>query len=71
MDKLFDEVGGAIDQSMELAGYEALQQQARDGDQIPIWENGKTVLKPAVEVLAQVNAERAIQARKKPRARRS
>jgi hypothetical protein len=56
LNKLMDEVGGAIDQAIEQAAREAALEDIAAGRSVPIWQDGKVVWKPAVEALAQTDA---------------
>lgn len=65
IDKLMQEVGGAIDQAIEQGAREAALRHVRDGRIVPVWENGTVVMKPAAQALAESDALAA--AEKKPK----
>jgi hypothetical protein len=62
------ETGTPIDEAVEEAFEEAVRQHKRLGQPLVFWEDGKTVLIPAEQVEAELNARKA--AKKKPAAPR-
>ena len=56
--KLMSEVDGPIDRAIEQAAREAALEDIRAGRDVPVWEDGNVVWKPAAQALAEADAKR-------------
>jgi hypothetical protein len=61
------EEGTVIDEALNETRLEAIRQHKQSGHPMVVWRNGKTVLLPAEQVEAELNAEKS---RNGPRASR-